>query len=66
MQEDLPAHNSANLVDTIVNADLKSLLPPEDFMGADKLFAEARVGSINGPLKLGARRTSRLAFSAIG
>jgi len=31
-------------------------------MGADKLFAEARFGSINGPLKLGALRT----FSAAG
>lgn len=32
-------------------------------MGADKLFAEARVGSIKGPLKLGDRRTSRLILS---
>lgn len=31
-----------------------SSLPPEDLMGADKLFPEARFGSINGPLKLGA------------
>lgn len=38
-------------------------IPPEDFIGADKLFAEARFGSINGPLKLGARRISRLFFS---
>lgn len=38
-------------------------IPPEDFIGADKLFAEARFGSINGPLKLGARRISRLLFS---
>lgn len=42
----------------------ESLNPPEDFMGADKLFAEARFGSINGPLKLGALRTSRMGFSA--
>lgn len=38
-------------------------IPPEDLIGADKLFAEARFGSINGPLKLGARRISRLLFS---
>lgn len=38
-------------------------IPPEDFIGADKLFAEARLGSINGPLKLGARRTSRVLLS---
>lgn len=30
--------------------------PPEDLMGADKLFAEARFGSVKGPLKLGALR----------
>ena len=41
-------------------------LPPEDFMGADKLFAEALFGSINGPLKLGAFRTSRWSLSANG
>lgn len=34
-------------------------IPPELFIGADKLFAEARVGNIKGPLKLGALRTSR-------
>lgn len=38
-------------------------VPPEDFMGADKLLAEARLGSIRGPLKLGALRTSDLALS---
>ena len=41
-------------------------LPPEDFMGADRLFAEARFGSISGPLKLGACRASRRFFSADG
>ena len=33
-------------------------------MGADRLFAEARVGNIRGPLKLGALRT--LLFSSAG
>lgn len=41
-------------------------VPPEDFMGADKLFAEARFGSIRGPLRLGDFRTSRVALSAVG
>lgn len=31
--------------------------PPEDLIGAEKLFAEARFGRFNGPLKLGAFRT---------
>ena len=34
-----------------------TLLPPDDLIGADKLFADARLGSIIGPLKLGALRT---------
>lgn len=41
-------------------------VPPEDFMGAEKLFAEARFGRIRGPLKLGAFRISRVALSAVG
>lgn len=36
---------------------LKALIPPDDLIGADKLFPEARFGSIKGPLKLGALRT---------
>lgn len=31
--------------------------PPEDLIGAEKLFAEARFGRFKGPLKLGALRT---------
>lgn len=38
--------------------------PPDGFIGADKLFAEARFGNIKGPLKLGALRTSRWTLSA--
>uniref|UniRef100_A0A2P2LGE2 Uncharacterized protein MANES_02G003400 n=1 Tax=Rhizophora mucronata TaxID=61149 RepID=A0A2P2LGE2_RHIMU len=41
-------------------------VPPEDLMGADKLFAEARFGSIKGPLRLGTFRISRVAFSFAG
>lgn len=44
----------------------RNSLPPEDFMGAEKLLAEARFGSANGPLKLGALRTSRIGLSANG
>uniref|UniRef100_A0A2P2LGD8 Uncharacterized protein MANES_02G003400 n=1 Tax=Rhizophora mucronata TaxID=61149 RepID=A0A2P2LGD8_RHIMU len=44
----------------------ESLNPPEDLMGADKLFAEARFGSIKGPLRLGTFRISRVAFSFAG
>ena len=47
-----------------------TLLPPDDLIGADKLFADARLGSIIGPLKLGALRTwqifsfaSKISFS---
>lgn len=43
-----------------------SCSPPEDFIGADKLLAEARFGSIKGPLKLGVLRTSQLTFSVEG
>ena len=41
-------------------------VPPEDLMGADKLFAEARFGSARGPLKLGAFRNSWVGLSAVG
>lgn len=34
-----------------------ALIPPDELIGADLLFAEARFGSIRGPLKLGALRT---------
>lgn len=46
-----------------LEANEATALPPEEFIGADKLFAEARLGSISGPLKLGVRRTSILPFS---
>jgi hypothetical protein len=48
-----------------MNTRIRCTSPPEDLMGADKLFAEARVGNISGPLKLGALRVPRLLFSAV-
>ena len=41
----------------ICNYECYLNVPPEDLIGADKLFAEARLGRFSGPLKLGALRT---------
>jgi hypothetical protein len=42
-----------------------TLIPPEDRIGADRLFAEARVGSESGPLRLAVFLASLLCLSGI-
>jgi hypothetical protein len=52
-------------MNTCSESDGPSHIPPEDRIGADKLFAEARVGSESGPLRLAVFLISLLCLSDI-